>query len=71
MVIDITLILDININENFKTFVLKQKTKVFIFPSNTSALIEEKIDNNTIGILYEGDNGELYFLRIPVNEIIK
>jgi sialidase-1 len=30
-----------------------------------------KIDNNTIGILYEGDNGELYFLRIPVNEIIK
>lgn len=30
-----------------------------------------KIDDNTIGILYEGDNGELYFLRIPVSEIIK
>jgi sialidase-1 len=30
-----------------------------------------RIDNNTIGILYEGDNGELYFLRIPVSEIIK
>ena len=30
-----------------------------------------KIDDNTIGILYEGDNGELYFLRIPVSDIIK
>ena len=30
-----------------------------------------RIDSNTIGILYEGDNGELYFLRIPVSEIIK
>lgn len=29
-----------------------------------------KIDNNTIGLLYEG-NGELYFVRIPVKEIIK
>ena len=30
-----------------------------------------KIDDNTIGILYEGDNGELYFLRVPVSDIIK
>ena len=29
-----------------------------------------KIDNNTIGILYEGER-DLYFLRIPVNDIIK
>jgi sialidase-1 len=29
-----------------------------------------KIDDNTIGILYEGER-DLYFLRIPVNEIIK
>ncbi|MFT3946423.1 MAG: exo-alpha-sialidase [Agriterribacter sp.] len=29
-----------------------------------------KIDNNTIGMLYEG-RGDLYFVRIPVTEIIK
>ncbi|MBN8861431.1 MAG: exo-alpha-sialidase [Sphingobacteriales bacterium] len=29
-----------------------------------------KIDDNMIGILYEG-TGDLYFIRIPVNEIIK
>jgi sialidase-1 len=29
-----------------------------------------KIDDNTIGLLYEGE-GELYFLRIPVSDIIK
>lgn len=29
-----------------------------------------KIDDNTIGILYEGER-DLYFLRIPVHEIIK
>ena len=29
-----------------------------------------KIDNNTIGLLYEGIR-DLYFIRIPVNEIIK
>ncbi len=29
-----------------------------------------KIDDHTIGILYEGER-DLYFLRIPVNEIIK
>ncbi|MEO6134292.1 MAG: exo-alpha-sialidase [Ginsengibacter sp.] len=30
-----------------------------------------KIDENTLGVLYEGDNGELYFLRIPVSDILK
>jgi sialidase-1 len=29
-----------------------------------------KIDDNTIGLLYEGIR-ELYFIRIPVNEIIR
>jgi sialidase-1 len=29
-----------------------------------------KVDDNTIGILYEGI-GDLYFIRIPVSEIIK
>lgn len=29
-----------------------------------------KIDNNTIGLLYEGE-GQLYFLRIPVNDVIR
>lgn len=29
-----------------------------------------KVDEHTIGIFYEGE-GDLYFLRIPVNEIIK
>ena len=29
-----------------------------------------RIDANTIGILYEGF-GELYFVRVPVNEIVR
>ncbi|HEY1113669.1 MAG TPA: sialidase family protein, partial [Chitinophagaceae bacterium] len=28
------------------------------------------IDDNTIGILYEGER-DLYFLRVPISEIIK
>ena len=29
-----------------------------------------KVDNNTIGILYEGSR-DLYFIRVPVSDIIK
>jgi sialidase-1 len=29
-----------------------------------------KIDNKTIGLLYEG-KGDLYFLRVPVKDISK
>lgn len=50
------------------------------WPSSNHLLLDErrlfgysaltKIDDNTIGILYEGER-DLYFLRIPVAEIIK